>query len=41
MSEKQKKHNVNLSLDEFSSGVYFCRLQAGSEVFTQKIVKIN
>jgi hypothetical protein len=35
------KHNVNLSLDEFSSGVYFCRLQAGSEVFTQKIVKIN
>ncbi|NJN77735.1 MAG: S8 family serine peptidase, partial [Saprospiraceae bacterium] len=40
-NQTKGKHNVNFSLSELSTGVYFCRLQAGSEVFTQKIVKIN
>lgn len=40
-TQAKGNHNVNFSLSELSTGVYFCRLQAENEVFTQKIVKIN
>ena len=43
LTGKQTKgqHNINLSLNTFSNGVYFCRLQADNQIFTQKIVKIQ
>ncbi|MCD4773251.1 MAG: serine hydrolase [Bacteroidales bacterium] len=34
------KHIINFKQTDLISGIYFCRLQAGDEVITQKIVKM-
>ena len=36
---KAGKHTLNRSIPSLPEGIYFCRMQVGGEVFTQKIVK--
>lgn len=40
-TETKGEHQINVSLENLTAGVYICKLQMNNQVFTEKIIKIQ